>query len=174
MILEGLESERLRYRGFTVDDFDVLLPFFQSKEATEFYHLDRSPEEFCKGWIERLLRRYEDDGFGLCAMIEKSTGQFVGQCGLLKQIVDKTNELEIGYGLLPAFWSNGFATEAAKFFRDYVFQNQMADSIISIIDINNINSQKVAYRNGMQIDKKTKFKSFEVYIFRITFSQWKG
>ena len=146
MIPEGLESRRLNYRNLTTDDYESLLPFFKSKEATRFYYLDQSPE---------------------------STGQFAGQCGLLKQIVDETPEPEIGYSLLPDFWSQGFATEAARFFRDFAFQKQMADSIISIIDINNIRSQKVAYNNGMQIDKKTQFKNMQVYIFRITFLQWK-
>ena len=173
MIPEGLESRRLNYRNLTTDDYESLLPFFKSKEATRFYYLDQPPETACKAWIERQLQRYKEDGYGLCAMIEKSTGQFAGQCGLLKQIVDETPELEIGYSLLPDFWSQGFATEAARFFRDFAFQKQMADSIISIIDINNIGSQKVAYNNGMQIDKKTQFKNMQVYIFRITFLQWK-
>ena len=172
MILEGLESQRLRYRGLTMADFDGLLPFFRSKEAMKYYRLEEEPEKMCKAWIERQVRRYENDGHGLCALIEKASDQLVGQCGLLKQEVDGIEELEVGYGLLPAFWSQGFATEAARFFRDFAFQEQMAPSIISIIDMDNVPSQKVAYKNGMQIDKKTLFKNMQVYIFRITSSQW--
>lgn len=35
------------------------------------------------------------------ALIHKETGIFIGQCGLLKQMVDGIDELEIGYSLLP-------------------------------------------------------------------------
>lgn len=173
MILEGLESGRLRYRSLAIDDYEALLPFFKSKEATRYYRLKEPPEATCKAWIERQLQRYEKDGYGLCALIEKTTNQLVGQCGLLKQVVDDTEELEIGYLLIPAFWSRGFAAEAARFFRDFAFERQMAPSIISIIDTGNINSQKVAYNNGMKIDKETKFKDMQVYIYRITSSEWK-
>lgn len=173
MILDGLESERLKYRSLTIGDYAPLLSFFRNKEATKYYYPDQPPETMCKAWIERQLQRYENDGYGLCALIEKATGQLIGQCGLLKQIVDGVEELEIGYSLIPAFWSRGFATEAARFFKDFAFNKQMASSIISIIDINNINSQKVAHNNGMQIDKKTRFKNIEVYIFRITISEWR-
>ena len=173
MILDGLESERLKYRSITMDDYKPLLAFFSNPEATKFFYPTQPPEELCREWIKRQLQRYKNDGYGLCALIEKTTGQLVGQCGLLNQVVDDIKELEIGYSLIPAFWSQGFAIESARFFKDFAFENQMAPSIISIIEINNLNSQKVASKNGMQIQKKTRFKNMEAYVFRITFSQWR-
>jgi hypothetical protein len=43
----------------------------------------------------------------------------------------------------------------------------MSPSVISIIDTGNVNSQKVAIRNGMVRDKETEFKGLKVYVYRI-------
>lgn len=101
------------------------------------------------------------------ALIEKQTGKLVGHCGLLVQTVDDETELEIGYSLLPAFWSRGYATEAARTCKNFAFANTLAESLISIISKTNIASQKVARANGMTIDKETTYHDVPVYIYRI-------
>src|SRR5690606_32134123 len=111
--------------------------------------------------------RYKNGLGGMNALIEKETGRLIGHCGLLAQSVDNIAELEIGYSLLPDFWNKGYATEAAKKCRDYAFENNFSASLISIISLSNIPSQKVAFKNGMKIDKQTTYNNNEVYIFRI-------
>jgi RimJ/RimL family protein N-acetyltransferase len=81
--------------------------------------------------------------------------------------VDDIQELEIGYSILPKFWNQGYATEAARKCKEHAFQNDFSDSLISIIHIKNIQSEKVARKNGMELDKKTIFKEMPVNIFRI-------
>ena len=39
-------------------------------------------------WILRNRTRYANDGYGLWAMILKSTGELIGDCGLVRQSVD--------------------------------------------------------------------------------------
>ncbi len=56
--------------------------------------------------------------------------------------------------------------------RDYAFENNFADSIISIIHVENINSEKVAINNGMVKTKTTQFKEMPVNIFRINKTDW--
>jgi RimJ/RimL family protein N-acetyltransferase len=105
-------------------------------------------------------------------LIDKNTNQVVGASGLLVQEVDGTTELEIGYQLLPEYWHKGYATEATQTIRNYAFQNNFADSIISIIHVDNIASKKVAIRNGMSLEKTTKYKDFPVDVFRISKKDW--
>jgi RimJ/RimL family protein N-acetyltransferase len=97
----------------------------------------------------------------------------VGQCGLLIQEVDKINELEIGYSILPEYWNRGFATEAAQKCRDFAFTQSFSESLISIIHIENENSEKVAVKNGMNKTKRTVYKDMPVNIFRITKDEWR-
>jgi RimJ/RimL family protein N-acetyltransferase len=107
------------------------------------------------------------------ALFEKNTGLLVGYCGLLVQTVEDKTELEIGYSLLPQFRNRGFATEAATKCRDFAFENEFADSLISIISITNLPSQHVAIKLGMKRDFVSLYNQNEVYIYRITASSLK-
>jgi ribosomal-protein-alanine N-acetyltransferase len=101
------------------------------------------------------------------ALIEKSSGTLVGHAGLLVQVVDGIEELEIAYSLQPHFRGKGFATEAAQAIKQFAFANNFSPSLISIISLTNAPSQRVAIKNGMKIEKQTIYKDNPVYIFRI-------
>lgn len=100
------------------------------------------------------------------AVMEASSGELVGWCGLLVQDVDGRQELEVGYSMLPAHWRKGFATEAAKACMDEAFERGLATSIISIIQVDNVPSQRVAEKNGLQVDGQTTFHGHPVFIYR--------
>jgi [ribosomal protein S5]-alanine N-acetyltransferase len=173
-LLLAEETERLCFRLLEKSDFDSWLPFFQDPATSQFLGLGEmdSAHEKCEFWFELVERRYQQDTGGMNALIDKSTGHFIGQCGLLVQEVDGITELEVGYSLLPAFWNKGYATEAARKCRDYAFHNGFAESLISIIHIDNISSEMVAIKNGMKVQKQTVFKKMPVNIFRIDKSDW--
>jgi ribosomal-protein-alanine N-acetyltransferase len=153
----------------TMDDSVTWTDFFQDPEAVEFMStfLMASPEETAKHWIARQISRYKENRFGLQALIDKRTNEFVGQCGLLKQEVDGQNELEVGYHIFKKYWGQGFAPEAAKVFIAYAFENNLSDSVISIIDIRNTRSQIVAVKNGLIREKQTRWSDIDVFIYRI-------
>lgn len=166
-ILDKLKTQRLTFRKVKLEDIDAWMEFFASPEALRFLPFKLNSRKACQEWIERQLQRYTETKSGLCALIDRNTGEMVGQLGLLKQEVDGKGELEIGYHLIPRFWKKGYATEAAIAARDFAFKNNLAESLISIIHPENINSQKVAERNGMMKEKETSFKGFPAYIYRV-------
>ncbi len=167
-----IEAPRLRFRFLTRDDAPAWEEFLSYDEAVKLFPPFDDVKQFSIDWMERALNRYNNEGLGLYALIEKSSGAFVGQCGFLKQEVDGVLETEIGYHLIPRVWKSGFATEAAMACRDYAFRNNLADSVISIIDKRNQPSIQVATRNGMKPDKETVWRTIPVFIYRITKEQW--
>mgnify|MGYP003254218861 FL=1 len=60
------------------------------------------------------LNRYENDGFGLWAVVLEETGEVIGQCGLTMQDLNGEQVLEVGYLLAKDFWHKGYATEACN------------------------------------------------------------
>lgn len=169
------ETERLLIRPLTEEDAIQWLPFMTSKKALEFFPVfaTGNPIKNAHAWLERQLKRYRENRFGLEALIDKQTGSFLGQCGLLEQELDGAVELEIGYSLLPAHWGKGYATESALFFRDWAFEQGLRPSIISVIDRNNTASQKVAERVGMVWEKEVSWNKMDVFVYRIREEVWK-
>ncbi len=173
-LLEGQESERLRFRKLERNDHDAWLPLFQQGGIARFVGLEHlsSAKEQCDTWFERAFKRYDDQLGGLNVLEDKQTGKLVGQSGLLIQHVDGIDRLEVGYSVLPEYWRKGYASEAARKCRDYAFENNFTDSLISIIHVENFNSMKVAENNGMKFLHLTIYKEFPVKIYGITRAEW--
>lgn len=168
LLLNGEETKRLKFRNVLSSDFEAWLPFHEDPRSTQYWEgLPKDPKLACREQFDRVFERYEKKLGGMNALIHKSNGNLVGICGLLVQTVDGQQELEIGYSILPKYWKQGYATEAATKCRQYAFENNLVDSLISIIHVDNIPSQKVALKNGMHLDKTTFYKDNPVHIFRI-------
>lgn len=167
-LLENQTSERLVFRRLKPSDFEDWLPFYHNPKSTQFWEgLPSDPIVACRTQFDRVFERYENNLGGMNALISKASGELIGICGLLVQTVDDIQELEIGYSVLPKFWLQGYAFEAAQKCKEFAFENDFSDSLISIIHVDNIPSQKVAQKNGMHLDKTTTYKDNPVHIFRV-------
>lgn len=166
---DHIETVRLLTRFLTPEDITLWADFFKDKDALEFFPAFNftTNEEIAKWWIEKQLTRYQQKQFGLQALINKETKELVGQCGLLTQEVDGVTEVEVAYHVFKKYWGQGFAPEAARVFIDYAFQNNVADTVVSIIDVRNVKAQSVAVKAGLSREKQTRWSDHDVYIYRI-------
>lgn len=145
-----LETERLALRELCEDDYDGLCLMLRDAETMYAYEHAFSEEE-ARAWLRKQLDRYEEDGFGLWAVLLKETGELVGQCGLTMQDGGGFGRvLEVGYIFNRAYWHRGYASEAARACRDYAFRKLGAKEVFSIIRDCNRASVNVALRNGME------------------------
>ena len=172
---DQLESTRLITRFLTSEDILIWTEFFKDQDAVRLFPTFglTSNEDRAEHWINKQLTRYNENSFGLQAIIGKKTNEFIGQCGILKQELDGKTEIEVGYHVFKKYWGQGYAPEAAKLFIDYAFKNDLTNSVISIIDIRNIKSQNVANKNGLKKEKQTKWSDLDVFIYRIDKENWK-
>jgi [ribosomal protein S5]-alanine N-acetyltransferase len=167
-LLAGQFTDRLIFEKVNELHFNEWLKFFEDPRTSLHWVEERgSAIENCQKWYKKQRWRYENSKGGMNALIEKASGKLVGHAGLLVQTVDEISELEIGYSLLPEFWNRGYAIEAADYCKQYAFAERFSDSLISIISLSNLPSQKVAIKNGMIAEKQTNYNGNEVYIFRV-------
>ena len=147
-----IETPRLRLRKFTFDDVDALEKVLGDPVAMRFYPAAFS-REGVEQWIRRNLERYESSECGLWAMVLKASGEVIGDCGCVVQVVEDTPEMEIAYHVRRDYWGNGYATEAALACMDYAFSRLAAGRVISMIRPENRQSRRVAEKNGLTCEK---------------------
>lgn len=166
---QTFETERLLCRPLNLDDMLAWGEFLADERSTEHFPAEVKGSNPLRAlhWVEKQIRRYRDQQGGLMALIEKESGQFVGQAGLIIQIVDGVDELEVGYSLLSRFSGKGYATEAAIAFKNLGFAISDAPSIVSNIAVANTESQRVALRNGMIKSRQTKWRDLDIFVYRI-------
>lgn len=164
-------SDRLLFRSLTVDDIPLWVPFFHRDDYMPFLMQDISlpAEERAQTWIERQIQRENEEQYGQLAVLEKSSGRFIGVGGVIHRELNGKDELEITYSLLPEFWGNGYARELAKLFIEHVRTNSDATSVISLIHPENNASINVAKANGLQLDGKATFMDVPVDVYRCVF-----
>ncbi|HEX6263521.1 MAG TPA: GNAT family N-acetyltransferase [Actinomycetota bacterium] len=148
-----LETERLVLRPLTLRDLDDMASLLGDAEALTFWGspLDR---EGARDWIQRNLHRYETDGVGRCAVVLRATGELIGDCGLIRTLVEGSQETELGWIVRRSHWGKGIATEAGAAWRDHAFDNLGIDRIVSMISEANAASRRVAEKLGMTIERK--------------------
>jgi len=148
-----LETDRLRLRPFVRDDLDETAAMLGDPETMRYYPAPKSREESL-GWIEWNLRLYAEHGFGLWVLELKETGEFAGDCGLIPQTIEGSEEIEIGYHVVRRLWRRGLASEAAAACRDHARDVLGLQRVVSIINPENVPSQGVARKIGMELDRE--------------------
>jgi len=145
-------TERIRFRALTLDYLDVMSEQLSDPEVMRHYPKPLTREE-AQVWIERGMMRYERDGHSFYALESLATGEFLGQCGILKQDVNGTTEMEVGYLLVRKHWHQGLATEAARACLDFARYHFGYERVISLIAPENTPSSNVAKRLGAKLEK---------------------
>lgn len=167
-----LETERLTLRELTDDDYAALYAVLADSDIMEHYPYTFD-ETRVRSWIQRNLRRYEEDGFGLWAVVLKETGEMIGDCGITMQNIHGTMLPEIGYHIRADRQRRGYASEAAARCIQYAFENHDFPAVYSYMKYTNIPSQRTAVKNGMKfIEEYPDPDNTYTRVYRITREEW--
>lgn len=173
--LVDIRTPRLVFRPFMPSDIPLVAPLCADPQFRQFVPLPAgTPEEVAATWFQSNINRWKNEGTGFCALADIQTGALVGLAGLLVQPVENFEVLEIAYHLLPEHRGKGYAIEAASALRDFAFRNTSEQRLYSLIHVNNVPSQKVAYKNGMESTGASNFKGLPVYLYTIDRVKWEG
>lgn len=153
--LKLLETERLFFRRFIIDDLDALFALYCDPEVTKY--IPDVPRNYAETreeleWFMNGHPRHPE--LGLWATIHKTSNQFIGRCGLLPWTIDGRNEVEVAYLLAKPYWRQGLGTEAARAILHYGFEQLYLPRLICMIEPENVASRKVAENIGMTFEKE--------------------
>lgn len=154
----SLETERLVLRGWRDDDLDPLAMINADPEVMR-YILDgsvRDREQSAAG-LRKMVRTWDEHGFGLFAVEVRETGVLAGWAGLAVPdfLPEVLPAVEIGWRLDRRFWGRGYATEAAAAALHFGFAERGLDRIISIRHPENDRSARVMEKLGLRYEFST-------------------
>ena len=164
----NLQTNRLLFRRYTMDDLAFVEELVTNEHVMQYIGSGVvKGRAYAVQLIERMLEQYANfDDYGLHVLVHKETGKRIGHAGLVAQILDDAFEMELGYWIHPDFWGQGYATEASRALKQYAEQELELERYVSAIQVGNVASQKIALRNGMQLEKQIEMegKCVEIYV----------
>ncbi len=109
-----LETGRLVLRKLTPDDAAFILDLLNQPSFIRFIGDKgvRTLEDARRYIQDGPAQSYQRYGFGLYLVERKQDAIPMGICGLLKR--ESLEDFDLGFAFLPAYWSQGYATEAAQ------------------------------------------------------------
>lgn len=162
-MIPELETERLRLRGWRLEDFDAYAHFAgdTALNAHRGGAVDRvhAWNEFCAISGQWTMR-----GVGMFAAEDKASGSVVGYAGLW--FPDDLPEPELCWSLYARFHGRGYATEAAHAVQCWAHQARALPPLMSFVHPGNVASQRVAERLGATLDAHTEFRGSPRLLFR--------
>ena len=148
-----LETERLQLRRLSVDDAEFILrllnepSFIQNIGDRGVRTIDDARAYILKGPIAS----YEEFGFGLWMVETRLENTPIGICGLLKR--DVLDDVDIGYALLPEFWSQGYALESASAVTSYASESLGLKRVVAVVNADNQSSIRLLERMGFKYER---------------------
>jgi len=95
---------------------------------------------------------------------EAANDEIIGFCGFW--YFRDPPELELIYGLAPAYWGQGFATEAVRAMMQYGFDRLSLKEIVGSTDAANVASARVMEQAGMKLIRRATVGGLETLFYR--------
>lgn len=166
MIIPTLTTERLRLRPFTTEDTATMHQIINGKDVLKYFPGAKTVTEAqVQRMIERMLTHWQEKTYGLWAVELQETGTLLGRCGL--QYIDETNEVEVDFIFDPDYWGHGYATEAGNASLQFGFEQLKQSTIVGIVHPDNLASQRVLEKIGMQQIEKTEYFGMACFKYEV-------
>lgn len=157
--MELLRTDRLRLRHWTESDLVAFFDLYSRDEVTRWLGPHPRRPLATREEARERLRRWQDREQGLAAPLglwaivplpppEPPAGT------LLLMPLDQSDLIEVGWHLHPRHQGQGLATEAARAVLARAGQAGI-DQVLALTDLDNLASQRVAGRLGMQDEGTT-------------------
>lgn len=146
-----LSTERLSLRRWSGEDLAPFARLNADPGVMRFFPSALSAAE-SDAFARRIEEHFEQRGYGLYAVEERATGDFIGFIGFQVATFEAsfTPCTEIGWRLAREYWGRGYATEGARACLRYGFSTLGLEEIYSFTAAVNLPSIAVMKRIGLQ------------------------
>ena len=142
-------SKRLFFNEFTPGDWALIYELNSDPEVVKYLHEPQTTAEVAREVLANtIIPQYTKYNHGRWAVYLKHSNEFIGWCGLKYR--SETGIVDLGYRFMKKHWGFGYASEAAIRCVEYGFQVLKLARIFGAAHVDNIASQKVLEKAGLQ------------------------
>lgn len=159
-------TARLDLRPLVREDLDDIVRIFANGRAKRQERLTGDREE-ARLYLEKLIRFYDQQGFGQLAVVERKTRIFAGTCGFTLHTINGFREYILGYTLDEASTHAGFAREAIEAMCTYAFDQLDFMRIVMMIPKGLRKDIELVEAVGMEPEKEFTFARRKMQLYAI-------
>lgn len=180
----GLENhynesgEQIKMQPITITTPRLILRPFAPEDAGPFHQIlcgndvlryfprsDPPPHERVENWIQQVLAHWQAHGYGLWAVVSRTSGELLGRSGL--QWLPETGEIEVDFLFGEHFWGQGFATEAGRASLRFGLEKLAVEWVVGIVHLENLASQRVLEKIGMIRRERKRYFGMDCYRYAV-------
>lgn len=160
-----LETKRLLLEKFDEEDHVFIVRLVNSEGWLKYIgdRKVRTKDEAIAYLRNGPMKSYEVNGFGLCKVSLKETGEPIGMCGLIKR--ETLEDIDIGFAFLPEYAGAGYGFEIAQATLNYGFNDLSMQRIVGITIPTNERSIKLLEKIGMRLEKSYNSNGEELLLY---------
>jgi RimJ/RimL family protein N-acetyltransferase len=170
LAIPTLATERLILRAHRESDFEAMLAVWQDPVVRRHFHGGPMSREEAWGRFLRNFGMWAVKGYGVFAIEEKATGEYVGTIGTFEVRREMTPRIEdmpeAGWTLAARFHGRGFATEAAKAALGWTDERLGNPAMFCIVAPANTASMRVAEKCGFKSWYETTYQDEPTLVLR--------
>ena len=145
-----IDTERMVVRELEASDVDALHAVCSDPDVVRYVDVGEPlARDQCELWIERSIANYGSRGYGAAAVIERSSGRFIGYAGIV-HAPDRT-EPEIIYAFEKAAWGRRLASELAPPLVRFGLIDCRLPLLLATIAAENAPSRRVVEKCGFRL-----------------------
>ncbi len=149
---QGPVTERLVLRAMTTEDAEAFYRLNSHPDVMRYTGEDPMPSVAAAREAIEPYPDWDNPSYGRWACVLRSQGPdapLIGFCGL--KFLPETEEVDIGFRLLPEYWGRGLATEAAHATLNFGFATLGLSEIVAMVMPDNHASIRVLTKLGLQL-----------------------
>ncbi|HJY63315.1 MAG TPA: GNAT family N-acetyltransferase [Ignavibacteria bacterium] len=164
--MDSFETERLKARKLTADDFEILYKFYINEDVCRTLGGVKTAD-WVKNYIAKNIEHWELFGYGTWIFYSKSGNKFAGRGAIRHLYIDGKDEIEVGYAFLPEYWGKGYATEIVKEIVNIAFNVYQLTEIIAVTLHDNLASRRVMEKAGLSYEKEVIHADLPHVLYRL-------
>jgi len=167
-----IETARLVLRPFELDDAAAAFQWFGDPAVMKF--IAGGPHASIEQTRQRLAvyrEHHTVHGFAKWIVIEKATGQPIGDAGLMV-LPDVAPAPDLGFRFAQACWGRGYATEAATRWIKAVFEQLRLDWLSAFAHVENHASRRVLEKVGFRFQTREHRMGMDAATYTLTMEEY--